>query len=81
MVKLSLPDGRIVEAEEVNFEPIREDWNIYKLEDGRILKVKLVLVKVYKTSEKDPITGEPIYIVTSTNIVTTTSKLEGLEGD
>jgi len=81
MVKLSLPDGRTVEAEEVDFEPIKEDWNIYKLKDGRILKVKLVLVKVYKTSEKDPVTGDPIYIITSTNVVTTTSKLESLEGD
>ncbi len=76
MIKISLPDGRTIEGEEINFEPIKEDWNLYKLEDGRILKVKLVLVKVYKTNEKDPLTGEPIYVVTSTNIVTTSSKLE-----
>ncbi|MHA1615877.1 MAG: hypothetical protein ACTSX9_00995 [Candidatus Njordarchaeales archaeon] len=74
MVKLTLPDGRTIEGEEIKFEPIKEDWNIYRLEDGRILKVKLVLVKVYKTSERDPITGEPIYVTVSTNVVTTSSK-------
>lgn len=37
-------------------------------------EVRLVLVKVYKTSEKDPITGEPIYVILSKNVVTISSK-------
>ena len=35
MVKLTLPDGRTIEGEEIKFEPIKEDWNIYRLEDGK----------------------------------------------
>lgn len=57
------------EGEEVDFENEKEEWNVYKLADGSTLKVKLVLVNVVRSRDKyDPL-GNPIYGITSQNIV------------
>jgi len=57
------------EGEEVDFENEKEEWNAYKLADGSTLKVKLVLVNVVRSRDKyDPL-GNPIYGITSQNIV------------
>lgn len=59
----------LFDGEEVDFENRKEDWNIYELSDGSILKVKLVLLNVVRSRDKyDPL-GKPIYGVTSQNIV------------
>jgi len=68
-VKVNL-GGELVDAVRVGFTPIREEWNEYKLDDGTILKIKLVLVDVLRTEKHDPITGDPHYIAKSVNIVT-----------
>lgn len=63
--------GREVDAEELEFEPLRESWNEYRTEDGTLLKVKTVVAKITRlnayTNE-----GDPVYNVTSTNVVTAT---------
>jgi len=57
------------EGEEVDFANEKEEWNIYKLSDGSTLKVKLVLINVVRSRNKyDPL-GNPIYGITSQNIV------------
>jgi len=57
------------EGEEVDFKNEKEEWNVYKLADGTTLKVKLVLVNVVRSGDKyDPL-GNPIYGITSQNIV------------
>lgn len=61
-----LPNGKVTD---VDFEPIKEDWNEYKLEDGTVLKFKTVVRGVIRTDSHDSITGDPIYQVRSTNIV------------
>jgi hypothetical protein len=57
------------EGEEVDFENEKEHWNVYKLSDGSTLKVKLVLVNVVRSQDQyDPL-GNPIYGITSQNII------------
>ena len=57
------------EGEEVDFKNEKEEWNVYKLADGTTLKVKLILVNVVRSRDKyDPL-GNPIYGITSQNIV------------
>ena len=73
-MEITLPDGRKVQATEVEVKTAKELWNEYELEDGNILKMKLVLVKVLKTSDKDIITGVPIYIVNTQNLMVTSKK-------
>jgi len=52
------PIGNI-RAKDMKFETIKEDWNIYKLEDGTTLRVKIVAVKIARGI--DPKTGEILY--------------------
>lgn len=57
------------EGEEVDFENSKEEWNVYKLADGSTLKVKLVLVNVVRSRDNYDSLGNPIYGITSQNIV------------
>jgi len=67
------------EGEEVDFENAKEEWNVYKLADGTTLKIKLVLVNVVRSRNKyDPL-GNPIYGITSQNIVKTLNVPEKLK--
>ena len=58
----------LAEAEDLDFMEEKEHWNVYKLNDGTTLKVKLVLQGVKRLKKCDP-TGSPIYLIKSTNIV------------
>jgi len=58
----------IAEGEDVDFEEVKECWNVYKLKDGATLKVKLVLVGVKRLQKHNP-DGSPIYVIQSQNIV------------
>ncbi len=68
-MKVRLPDGRMIEAMDIDFETIKEDWNEYKLEDGTILKFKTIVSSIVRTEEYDPMTGDPVYHVRSTNVL------------
>ena len=43
----------VVLAQDLNYESIKEDWNVYKLEDGTILKAKLAAVKISRGVGED----------------------------
>lgn len=58
----------VAEAEDVDFAEEREHWNTYKLKDGTLLKIKLVLQGV-KRLQKWNQDGSPIYLINSTNVV------------
>jgi hypothetical protein len=51
----------------IDFEPVKEVWNIFTLEGGFNLKVKLVVSRVTRTAKVNEF-GEPIYIIKSDNI-------------
>ncbi len=69
-VKISLPDGREVEATPVNVTQTTEFWNQYMLDDGATIKIKLVASKVFRVDTVYDQEGNPLYIVKSTNILT-----------
>jgi hypothetical protein len=52
--------GRKVTGQEINFESKGENWNIYLLEDGTKLRVKLVVLDVARLDEYNNV-GEPLY--------------------
>lgn len=58
-----------VRTEEMKFKPIREDFNLYQLSDGNILKIKSVVTRVVKNPDKIDDLGMPNYFVKSANIV------------
>jgi len=59
----------IPEGEDVDFDVVEEDWNVYRLKDGSTLKVKLVLAGVMRVKNQYDAAGNPVYMINSTNVV------------
>lgn len=66
-MKIALPDGRKIEATDVDFTTEKEDWNEYTLVDGSVLKFKTIVTSVIRTEDHDQ-TGNPVYLIRSTNV-------------
>lgn len=73
-MEITLPDGRKVPATEIGVKKATEHWNEYELEDGNIIKMKLILVKIIKADIKNEITGEPVYLSNTQNLMTLVMK-------
>ena len=60
------PKGMTI-AEDLRYKTIKEDWNEYELEDGSMLRVKIIAQKISRMLAKDKKTflytpeGEPVY--------------------
>jgi hypothetical protein len=67
-VQIPLSPEDIAEGVDLDFREVEEHWNIYQLEDGSTLKVKLVLIGVKRLKKYNP-DGTPIYLINSQNIV------------
>ena len=65
--------GRQVEAVAVEVHQSGERWNEYFLEDGTVLKMKLVLKKVFKVDNEFDAEGNPVYVMQSTNVTSVTA--------
>ncbi len=63
--------GRMVEGEELDFEPLKESWNEYRCSDGSYVRIKLVVAKITRLNERTE-TGEPVYVVNSSNVLAVT---------
>jgi len=50
----------MIKAKDLKFKVIKEDWNEYELEDGTIIRVKLIATKISRGI--DPKTGNIFYI-------------------
>jgi hypothetical protein len=67
-VKMNI-GGLTVEAESMGYKPLEEPWSSYRLDDGSIVKIKLVVSDVFKLPTPDPVTGLPQYIIRSSNVM------------
>ncbi len=67
--KTRLPDGRMVEGSSVPFQTGGEHWNEYLIEDGSMLKVKLVATDIIKVDGEYDDQGNPLYALHSTQVV------------
>jgi hypothetical protein len=67
-IKMNL-GGQTVEAESMNYKSIDEPWSSIRLDDGSIIKLKLVISDVFKLPTPDQLTGLPQYIVRSSNVM------------
>lgn len=65
--------GKQVEATPVEVNQSGEKWNEYLLEDGTVLKMKLILKKVLRVDDEFDTEGNPVYVMQSTNVNTITS--------
>ncbi len=77
--KYRTPDGQEFEGTAMPFRAGAEHWNEYLLDDGTVVRVKLVATEVVRLDgQYDPM-GNPAYVVFSTN-VTHVSAPEELKG-
>jgi len=61
--------GRQVEGHPVDFLTRKEEFNEYQLEDGKVIRIKMVVTRIIRLEgEKDP-EGNPVYLIQSQNIV------------
>ncbi len=68
--KIKGPDGKDHDATPVGFQNAREYWNEYLLDDGTIIRLKLVATEVLRVDDMLDANGAPIYVVKSTNVMT-----------
>lgn len=71
--KFRLPNGNLVDAEEITINQSSERWNEYLLEDGSTIRMKLVAVKAVRLANQYDKSGNPVYFINSTNIVSVKS--------
>lgn len=65
--------GRDFDAERVEVSQATERWNEYLLEDRSTLKLKPVVTEVKRLIGQYDNEGNPIYIVTASNVVAASS--------
>jgi len=68
-MKLKMPDGTTVEAQRMESTPVREDWNLYKLTDGTIIRLRITATDIFRLETIDEVTGQHHYYVRHNTIV------------
>lgn len=61
--------GSEVEATPVSPTSSSEYWNQYLLEDGSVIRMKLVATEFLKIDGVKDSEGNPVYVIKSTNVV------------
>jgi hypothetical protein len=76
------PDGRLVEGTVVSFQTGAEHWNEYLVDDGTVIRVKLIATEIVKVDGYWDPQGNPLYAVGSTNlsVVSSPDHLKKKEG-
>lgn len=72
-VKINLGQ-ETVEATPIDVNQANEYFNQYFLEDGTVLKMKLVATKVFRIDDRYDPDGNPVYFVQSTNVLSVNSQ-------
>lgn len=65
--------GEEVEVTPIEVNQASEYWNQYLLDDGSVIKMKLVATKVLRVDNRYDTEGNPIYFVQSQNIMSVNS--------
>ena len=62
--RINVPfEGKMVPAEQLDFESEKEPWTVYKLEDGTVLKIKTILANAARLVDRYKPDGEPMYVL------------------
>jgi len=61
--------GKDTTGTSIDFEIDREDWNVYKLKDGTVLKFKTIVSDIVRLDGLYNEENDPIYVVRSGNII------------
>ena len=67
--------GKIADGVEMDFKA-KEEWNVYELSDGTILRMKPVTTTILKVLDEYDDAGNPAYMVQSSNVLGVSSPEE-----
>jgi hypothetical protein len=68
MVVSDLPIDPANDANEIEMLEARENWSMYRLADGTTLRIKPVMIAVFRAEGQTGPSGEPVYNMKSTVI-------------
>lgn len=71
--------GRKVRGRSMDFTTVKEQWNEYRLEDGSVVKIRLIPGNIVVTDEKHE-SGDPVVVVQSNILVQYVPAVEGEPG-
>ena len=63
-----LPSDAMQDANEIEMLEAKENWSIYRLADCTTLRIKPVMIAVYRAEGQQGPAGEPVYNMKSTVI-------------
>jgi hypothetical protein len=63
-----LPSDAMQDANEIEMLEAKENWSIYRLADGSTLRIKPVMIAVFRAEGQQDPAGEPVYNMKSTVI-------------
>jgi hypothetical protein len=71
--RVPLPDGNEVDASVMTFRSSGEHWNEYLVDDGSVIRIKLVATEVLRLDDQYDMQGNPVYVVQSQNVMAVNS--------
>ena len=77
-VQVRGPDGTLREAVDVGIEHSSEKWSEFTLDDGTILRAKIIVISVARVDGEWDQDGNPMYVTKSHNIVSVVESPEKL---
>lgn len=66
--KIQLADGSFIDATIVPFRGDVEHWNEYLLDDGTVVRIKLVATEIARLDGQYDAEGNPAYVINSSNV-------------
>jgi hypothetical protein len=70
-----------VDVTELGYRTMGEPWNEYLADDGSVIRVKLIVTEVLRVDDKYDEQGNPVYMVRSSNVMSTSSPEELRRGN
>ena len=61
-------NGSLHNTTEIDMVEAKETWSIYRLSDGTTLRIKPVMIAVFRADGQQTADGEPVYSMKSTLI-------------
>jgi hypothetical protein len=77
-VPVKLPSGEMGEGYEVKVEESTERWSDFTLEDGTVLRGKLMMTSAVRAEGQFDETGNPLYVMNIAPVLTLVSVPEQL---
>jgi hypothetical protein len=76
---MAFPDGKVVDAVEVDVEETTERWTDVKLTDGTTLRVKMTVIGAMRAVDTYDASGQPMYNVNMAPVIAVTDVPERLK--